>query len=65
MLTTQKELRKLFWATFPGLPKRKIRDYSGEGRMYPTDTRCAWVDWIDSLNKNGEISDALAERATL
>lgn len=65
MITTQKDLRKQFWATFPGLPKRKIRDYSGNGMMYPTDTRCAWVDWIDSLSKTGEISDELAERATL
>ena len=33
--------------------------------MYCTDTLCAWVDWVDTLNKNGEISDALADRATL
>lgn len=65
MITTQRELRRIFWQTFPHLPKRKIADYSGNGTMYRTDTRCAWVDWIDSLQKNGDITEELAERATL
>ena len=32
---------------------------------YPTDTRCAFVDYVDALQKSGEISEALAARATL
>lgn len=65
MITTQKELRRAFWAQHPHLPRRKIRNYSGNGTMYPTDTRCAWVDWIDYMQKDRQISDALADRATL
>ena len=64
-ITTQKELRREFWATFPNLPKRKIKNYSGNGHMYQTDTRCAFVDWLDALSKDGDISQELAERATL
>ena len=64
-ITTQKQIRALFWETFPDLPRRKIRDYSGTGTMYPTDTRCAFVDFLDALHRDGIISDALADRATL
>lgn len=65
MITTQKELRREFWAQHPHLPRRKIKNYSGNGTMYPTDTRCAWCDWLDSMKKAGQISDSLAYRATL
>lgn len=64
-ITTQKELRREFWRTFPTLPKKRIKDYSGEGLMYTTDTRCAFVDWVDMLSKDGTISQELAERAEL
>jgi hypothetical protein len=65
MMTTQRELRAQFWATFPELPRKRIQDHSGHGLMYPTDTRVTWVDWIDELERDGEISPALADRATL
>lgn len=65
MITTQKKLRKLFWEEHPMLSRRKIRDYAGAGKMYTTDTRVAWCDWVDHMQKNGQISEALAERATL
>ena len=32
---------------------------------YPPDTRCAFVDFVDSLQKDGVISEALAGRVTL
>lgn len=63
--TTQKQIRAAFWEAFPNLPRRKIKNYSGNGTMYPTDTRCAFVDFLDALSKNGDISPALADRATL
>jgi hypothetical protein len=63
--TTQKQIRAAFWEAFPDLPRRKITNYSGDGKMYPTDTRCAFVDFLDALNKNGQVSDKLADRATL
>jgi hypothetical protein len=51
--------------TFPELNFRRIPDYSGNGKMHVTDTRCAWVDWIDALSKDGVISHELAQHATL
>ena len=65
MITTQRELRRQFWADHPELSREKIKNYNGTGRMYPTDTRCAWCDWLDAMKKDGQISDALASRACL
>lgn len=64
-ITTQKQLRAEFWRTFPNLSRSRIRNFSGNGTMHVTDTRCAWCDWIDMLSKNGDISPELAERAEL
>lgn len=63
--TTQAQIRAAFWAAFPELPRRKIPNYAGTGRMYPTDTRCAFVDFVDTLARDGAISEALAGRVTL
>jgi len=65
MMTTQKQIRAAFWATFPHLSRRTIPDYAGTGRMHVTDTRCAFVDFVDYLQTSGQISEALANRATL
>ena len=64
-ITNQKQLRAEFWDTFPTLPRKRIKDYSGTGKMYRTDTRVAFCDWVDMLSKNDDISQELAERATL
>jgi hypothetical protein len=64
-ITTQRELRRVFWQEHSSLSRRKIPNYSGNGTMHVTDTRCAWCDWIDALSKDGIISQELAERATL
>ena len=50
-ITNQRDLRREFWETFPDLSRRKIPDYSGNGKMYCTDTRCTFTDWIDALSK--------------
>ena len=63
--TTQKQIRAAFWEAHPDLPRRKITNYAGTGKMHQTDTRCAFCDFVDALNKDGQISDALANRVTL
>ena len=63
--TTQKQIRAAFWEAYPDLPRRKITNYAGTGKMHQTDTRCAFCDFVDALNKDGQISDKLANRATL
>jgi hypothetical protein len=65
MYTTQRQIRALFWATFPDLSRKTIADHAGTGRMYTTDTRCAFVDYVEELRRDGEISDQLADRVTL
>ena len=62
-ITTQRQLRKEFWATFPGLSNRLI-GLQGN-RHYVADTRMTFVDFVDAMAKNNEISESLAFRATL
>lgn len=72
MMTTQKQVRAAFWqaakrgdfGSMSVTPKR-IRNYSGNGTMHNTDTRCAFCDFVDSLSKSGEIPEGLADRVTL
>jgi hypothetical protein len=70
MMTTQKQIRAAFWAAHPTANRKRYptRDWTREdktARDYCTDTRCAFVDFLDSLHRDGQISDALANRATL
>lgn len=63
--TTQKQVRAAFWEMADsmngdGITRRKLRD--GD---YTTDTRCAFVDFVDHLARNGEMSAALADHVTL
>jgi len=65
MITTQKEIRKLFWAEFPDADRKKIANYSGTGKMYKTDTRVLFVDFVNNLHANGQISDNMVQKVTL
>jgi hypothetical protein len=68
MFTTQKQVRAAFWETHAGLPgisRRRIPNYYGNGTMHNTDTRCAFVDYVDMLCRDGQISSELAELVTL
>lgn len=63
--TSQAQIRAAFWQTHPDADRRKIPNYAGTGKMYCTDTRCAFSDFLDALARDGQISEALANRATL
>lgn len=70
MFTNQKQIRDAFWQAFPDLPRRRYRysprrDDKAAPLVYPVDTRCAFVDFLDALHRDGQVSDALANRATL
>ncbi len=67
-LTTQREVRREFWREHvgvKGVTPRRIKNYSGSGKMHNTDTRCAFADFVDYLSKSGAISSELAHRVTL
>lgn len=62
MITTQKELRAAFWEQ----SCYKFLKKAGKNQNdYPTDVRLDWVDYVEHMRYQGEISDALADRATL
>ena len=68
--TTQKQIRAAFWQAHPDADRKRYpaRDWTREdhaSRDYCTDTRCAFVDFLDSLARSGHITEALAQRATL
>ena len=67
MLTTQAEVRAKFWdyieAFYPEL-KTEYRRYKRQNE-YCTDIRCMFVDYVDSLMKDGIISEKLADKVTL
>lgn len=63
--TNQKQIRRAFWELYPNADKRKVKDFSGKGKMYKADTRMMFVDFVDCLQRDGQISESLASRATL
>ena len=67
MLSSQKQIREQFWATFPELEEtaRKRGTFSKGQNSQNCDTRCAFVDFVDSMQKSGQISEKLANRAVL
>lgn len=71
-LTTSKQVREAFWQAiadgqYKGMDvtRRRITDYSGKGKMYNTDTRTAFCDFVDSLSREGRLGEGLADRVTL
>lgn len=65
LMTTESEVRAAFWAAHSHMPAVQIRDYSGKGWMYRASVRCAFVEFVDALQRNGEISEKLASVVTL
>lgn len=64
--TSQAAIRSAFWDAHSGLVcKRGPRGRILPQNSQPTDTRCAFVDWLDELHRSGQVSDKLAQRATL
>jgi hypothetical protein len=65
-ITNQKDLRRAFWRDHPSASRKKSGDrYTYGQNRYCTDTRVAFVDYVDHCSRDGVISEALAQRATL
>ena len=62
MFTTQDQVRDYFWETSEFSRKYNKRNSQND---YPTDIRCAFVDLVDALARDGQISESLASRVTL
>ena len=59
--TTHATLRASFWQDHPQYKRRPGWSQTD----YATDIRCAFVDYVDALQKSGQISESLAQRVTL
>lgn len=62
-MTTQQQVREAFWQDHLGGKPRKFRGKSQN--ELPADVRTAFVDFVDMLARDGQISEALASRVTL
>lgn len=62
-MNTQKQVRENFWNSFPQF-KSEFK-VSKRQNDYKCDIRTAFVDWVDYLQKDGQISGKLAQRVTL
>ena len=60
-MTTQKQIRAAFWYAFPAFTRRPGKTHND----YPATVRSAFCDWVDYLQKSEQISEKLANRATL
>jgi hypothetical protein len=67
MITNQKDLRAAFWEAHPSFDHqaRAAGIRSKPQNEQCATVRCAFVDFVDALHRGGDISDALANRATL
>ena len=64
---TVTELRELFWQYLRECAPELADCYRKTYRQnrYSATIRCYWVDFIDAEQRRGNITEALADRATL
>lgn len=62
-MKTVTQVRKAFWENHPQFANDYRKAYTQN--RYKTDIRCAFVDFVDYLQKDGQISENLARRVTL
>lgn len=62
-MKTITEIRAAFWQAHPQFKS----DYRAKKRQndYSVDIRCTFCDWLDTIHKDGLISDRLANTASL
>ena len=67
MMTTQQQIRSAFWSAHPHLEEqvRAAGMLTAPQNKHCATVRCMYVDFLDSLQRSGLISAALADRATL
>lgn len=67
MMTSQNQVREAFWAAHPAIEDRARRNGLRSKRQNEqhAETRLAFIDFVDHLQRNGDINEALAQRVTL
>ena len=66
-LTNQKQIREAFWSAHPHFEEqaREAGIFSKRQNHHCATVRCSFVDFVDSLARDGQISESLAFRTTL
>lgn len=60
------EVREGFWEEFKdSFPLDYERWVPGRQNDLSTDCRCSFVDWLDNVQKAGQVSEQVAQKATL
>ena len=63
------EVREAFWESMPRTPQNRLYQDQNEGgkrqNAFPADIRMAFVDFVDHLQKSGQITDELADEVIL
>lgn len=62
-MKTVSQVRKAFWNNHPQFKSQYRKTYKQND--YCCDIRCAFVDFVDYLQKDNQISENLANRVTL
>lgn len=62
-MKTVKQIRQSFWENHPEFKNEFRKSY--RQNQYHTDIRVAFVEYVDYLQKDGQISEKLARKATL
>ncbi len=65
MMATQKQVRAAFWEAQGAEFTRRYWHPTMRQNSYPADVRMAFVDYVDMLARDRQISEALAQRVTL
>lgn len=67
MITNQKDLRRAFWEAHPSFDHqaREAGIRSKSQNHHCATVRFTWVDFVDAMQRDGQISETLAYRATL
>lgn len=63
MMKTISEVRNAFWRDYPEF--KSLYRVGKRQNDYNTDIRTTFVDYVDSLARDGQISDKLANKVTL
>lgn len=63
MIKTIKGVRDAFWEAHPEYKAEYRKTYRQND--YRVDIRCAFVEYVDVLCRNNQITDKLADRVTL
>ena len=68
-IETEDEVREAFWEQVPHTEvflRAQLRWQAGAGQnALPADVRMAFVDFVDYMQKSGEITEELASQVTL